>query len=205
MNVVLKLKISDILLEWYVNNKRDYPWRETDNSFHVLIAELFLQRTRSDNVVKVYREFIDNFGSPKDILEADKEEIMGHLSHLGLQNRRYEVLKNICLAYEEKDQENFFTKDVLSKIDGLGDYIVNATLCFGEEKRLPIVDTNTSRIVKRFYGIDKHEVESKLVEILPNDRYVEFNYALLDFASLICKALSPKCSECLISSDCSYP
>ncbi|WP_160143036.1 hypothetical protein [Halanaerobium hydrogeniformans] len=199
------MKISDILLEWYVNNKRDYPWRETDNSFHVLIAELFLQRTRSDNVVKVYREFIDNFGSPKDILEADKEEIMGHLSHLGLQNRRYEVLKNICLAYEEKDQENFFTKDVLSKIDGLGDYIVNATLCFGEEKRLPIVDTNTSRIVKRFYGIDKHEVESKLVEILPNDRYVEFNYALLDFASLICKALSPKCSECLISSDCSYP
>lgn len=197
------MKFVKKLLKWFENNKRNYPWRKTDDSFHILIAELFLQRTRSDNVEDVYLGFIEEFSTASEILKADKEKIMDHLSHLGLQNKRYEVLINLCEAYEES-KDDFFRKEPLSEIKGVGEYIVNATLCFGENQRLPLVDTNTKRIITRYFGIEEKKVKDKISGILPDQRYVEFNYALLDYAAIICNALDPRCDECIIKSGCRY-
>ena len=197
------MKFVEQLLKWFEKNKRNYPWRNTDDSFHILIAELFLQRTRSDNVEEVYVGFIDEFPTASEILNANKERIMDYLSHLGLQNKRYEVLMDVCKAYEENDGD-IFSKEVLLGIRGVGEYIVNATLCFGENERLPLVDTNTRRIITRFYGIGVKEVKEKILDILPDKNYVEFNYSLLDYAAIICRAIKPRCGVCIISSGCQY-
>jgi len=197
------MRFVEKLLKWFKKNERDYPWRTTDDSFHILIAELFLQRTRSDNVEDVYVGFIDEFPTASVILNADKKKIMGYLSHLGLQNKRYEVLMDVCEAYEEYDGD-IFSKEVLSDIKGVGEYMINATLCFGENEKLPLVDTNTRRIITRFYGIDVKEVKKKILDILPDKNYVEFNYALLDYAAIICKAIAPRCDQCIIRSGCLY-
>ena len=46
------------IVDWYENNGRLYPWRETNDPFRVLIAELMLRRTKADQVKTVYEQFI---------------------------------------------------------------------------------------------------------------------------------------------------
>ena len=194
----------NILLAWYKKNQRDFPWRNTDNTFHVLLAELFLQQTSSVHVEKIYSKFINDFSTCEDIISAEKKELMQYLSKLGLQNKRYKVLLNIC-NNKGACKEGFYTKNNLEKIKGLGEYIINATLCFGEGERLIIYDTNTSRVAGRYFGIsNKKDIKYKLGTLLPQKGYVNFNYALLDFGALLCKAQNPKCDKCPMNEKCKY-
>lgn len=198
------MDLVNVLLQWYEDNRRSFPWREKDNSFHVLIAELFLQSTQSSRVEELYEDFIRTYSTPEDVLEAPREDVMKYLSRLGLQNKRYRVLIEASEKLRESEGD-FFKKETLHEIDGVGEYIVNATLCFGEGKRLIIYDANSSRIVERFYDVQaKKEIKNKLKELLPEKAYVEFNYSLLDFGALVCKPQNPNCTGCPLNSSCEY-
>ena len=39
-------KFADILIDWYAENKRDLPWRETKDPYRIWISEIILQQTR---------------------------------------------------------------------------------------------------------------------------------------------------------------
>lgn len=54
-------KIRKILLKWGAENYKNFPWRNTENKWHALLAEMLLQRTRVKAVVPVYRELIEKY------------------------------------------------------------------------------------------------------------------------------------------------
>ena len=45
------------LLDWLEENGRDYPWRDTTDSWRVYVTEILLQRTRADAVADIYESF----------------------------------------------------------------------------------------------------------------------------------------------------
>src|ERR1043166_9214509 len=49
------------LFHWGHANFIPFPWRFTENKFHALLAEMMLQRTRAEQVVPVYNEFIRRY------------------------------------------------------------------------------------------------------------------------------------------------
>lgn len=53
------LKVKDInrLVEWYRENKRSFPWRDTGDPFDVWISEIMLQQTRAEVVVSYFERF----------------------------------------------------------------------------------------------------------------------------------------------------
>ena len=40
------MKFSNLLIQWYLQNKRDLPWRNTTNPYHIWLSEIMLQQTR---------------------------------------------------------------------------------------------------------------------------------------------------------------
>jgi len=97
------------------------------------------------------------------------------------------------------------------EIPGLGKYAVGAILCFGFGRRVPMVDANIARLLARIFGVvsqksrpDKDPAYWRLAaEVVPEENFADFNYALLDLAATICLK-KPKCRICPVSGVCRF-
>src|SRR3954467_15093823 len=75
------------LLRWGRANRRSFPWRETDDAFRVLVAEVLLQRSRGVTVAKVYAELFDRWSTPEALARARTDSIRSVIRPLGLTRR----------------------------------------------------------------------------------------------------------------------
>src|SRR5947209_20128565 len=76
------------LLAWGRRNRRSFPWRETVDAYAVLVSELMLRRTRSDQVAPVFVRFMDRFPGPAQLAAANETDVQEMLRPLGLKWRR---------------------------------------------------------------------------------------------------------------------
>ena len=200
------------LLKWYKANKRDFPWRNGNlTPFQVLLAELMLQKTNATQVEKIFPEFIEKYPNPLSINELEESFLSDLLKPLGLYNRRARDLKK--LADMIINNNNTFPNDKkkLLELPGVGDYIANAVLCFAFHEKVPIIDANVGRVMKRVYSFPVKGAPSRdkvltkrMEEIIPDNNFKDFNYAILDFAALTCLPRNPRCLECPLYELCDY-
>ncbi|MBU7018880.1 MAG: A/G-specific adenine glycosylase [Theionarchaea archaeon] len=201
----------DRLLDWWRENQRDFPWRSTGNIYHILIAEILLHRTRAEQVVPVYNDFLDRFPSIENVAEASRSEIEGILYPLGLHWRAkllHRMAKTIC---EERDCNIPSDKKELESLPGISHYIASAVRCFALGYPEIILDTNTVRIAGRLFGIEVTDSSRRsrkfreiLGSLLDKEYPREFNLALIDLGALICKTSDPQCGCCPVKSMCEY-
>jgi len=199
------------LLSWFSRNKRSYPWRKTRDPFKLLVAEMMLQRTKADQVLRVYNNFFSEFNSVEEIVNTDLKELEKILYPIGLK-WRVRNFKNVCVSliknFNEKVPDN--RTDLLS-LPGVGKYIAGILLSVAFNKTEWIVDSNIVRIFKRHFGVstikegrrDKHIIDLAKTYITARDPK-KANLALLDFGALICIPKNPKCTLCPLLNSCYY-
>ncbi|HAX97877.1 MAG TPA: hypothetical protein DCY12_03025 [Candidatus Atribacteria bacterium] len=202
------------LLSWFDKNKRDFPWRVEGkaNPYHVLVAELMLKKTRADNASAVYTQFIESFPTPDSVLDASDTKIEIILQPLGLIKQRKKAFLSIFSKIKDIHKGKIPSrKKDLQELPYVGDYTVNAVMCFGFNKKVPIVDVNVTRICQRFFGLEAYgdpRVDTHIWEflerIIPNKKFKEFNLALLDFGALICSSKATKCKDCVLKNQCNF-
>ncbi len=202
------------LLSWFEENKREFPWRADGkaNPYNVLVAELMLKKTRADNASAVYSQFIELFPTPKSVTRASDKNLETILRPLGLIKQRKKAVSSIFTTINEKFQGKIpHDRDDLQSLPYVGDYTVNAVLCFGFNQRVPIVDVNVTRICQRFFGFEVYgdpRVDTHIWEfletIIPHKEYKAFNLALLDFGALMCTSKKMKCSICPLKKRCLF-
>lgn len=201
------------LLFWYFReDKRNFSWRKSKDPYRVLISEILLHKTDSKKIEKVYPRFIERFPTIHHLYRAKTEEINDLIKEIGLLYRSHRLKK---IAEQIVDQFNGTIpnneEDLLS-LYGVGQYISNAVLCFAFKKRVPIVDTNVIRVYRRVFDLKSSKSRPRTDrriwnfarKTLPKENYVEYNYALLDFASDICRARNPFCGFCPMRDICKY-
>lgn len=204
-------KFRNCILKWFEKNKRDYPWRETNDAFKLLIAEIMLRRTKADQVKDVYIELFKKYPDSYSISKADTKEIEELLYPLGLRWRVPSIISVAQHIQEKYGGKVPQTREELIKLPGVGDYVAGAVLSIAFNKKEWIVDSNIVRLFKRYFGIetskegrrDKHVIEIAKVYSLSN-KSREANLAILDFATLVCTPKNPKHKCCALKKNCSY-
>lgn len=205
-------KFRSVILRWWRHNKRDLPWRHTNDPYPILISEFFLQRTQARQVVPIYKEFLKKYPTIQALAKEKTKKIQKSIRPLGLAKKAkfISAFANIIInEYDGKIPSNF---EKLISLHGIGVYTANSILCFAFGERRPLVDRNIARLINRFFGlsfnIDRAHTDKNLWEImsmiLPRKGAREFNQALLDLEENICRPRSPQCGECLLSDICSY-
>jgi len=201
-----------LILDWFKSNKREFSWRTLELSpFQVLIAELMLQKTNASQVENIFPRFIETYPNPESIANVSEDNLASLLQPLGLFNRRARDLKKTSEMILNLENMVPSEKKDLLNLPGVGDYIANAVLCFAFNKKMPIIDTNVGRIMKRIFSFpvksapsrDKKLAE-KMEKLIPDRYFKEFNYAILDLAALICLPRKPRCEECPLTVICDY-
>jgi A/G-specific adenine glycosylase len=197
------------LANWGRAHYVDFPWRSTKNSFHALVAEIMLQRTKAEQVVPVYTTFASLYPTAKEASSANPEELLEILAHLGL---RWRAKKISDLAGEICRRGNVVPKEFeeLVALPGVGAYAACAYLSFHVGKRAIIVDTNAVRLWTRIFGLTTRKEMRRNKEFLclvdnitPAKGFRVFNYAVLDHTRTVCKQ-KPLCGICPVNSLCSY-
>lgn len=199
------------LLDWFKNNRRDFPWRNSEDPYEILIAELMLRRTRADQVVPVYEEFLRRYPTPELLDNANEKDVADIVYSLGLEWRVpafKQVVRELGSKYSYLVPS---TREELVELPGVGDYVAGAILSVAYGKREWIVDTNVARVFKRYLGLETinearrdKQIISLAKEYATSDRARDANLALLDFAALVCKARDPLCDSCVFAKDCKF-
>lgn len=201
---------KDRLRDWWKEHKRDLPWRGERDPYRILIAEILLRRTQAKQVVPIYVEFLRLFPEPAILAAASPDHVRATLWPLGLHWRTEDVIR---LGKEMLAKTGGTVPDAQEEIrslPGVGDYVTAAVRCFAWGEPVPVIDTNTARVVARFFGISSkgelrrnRDVRELLDCLVHRRRPREFNWALIDFAHDVCRARIPLCSACPVAPACS--
>jgi len=201
--------VVKILLKWHRKNRRIFPWREKRDSYLVLVAEFFLQRTPANRVAALLPKFIEEFPSPDKLARANPSHLEHIYGSLGLKKRMRWLVESMKIVYQKYGGRIPNKIEDLLLLPGIGEYTASAILCFGFGQSISIVDANVVRILTRIFGLlETHKARSVAIkkiarEMLPKTQTVDYNEAILDFAALICKK-HPLCDQCPMTGLCDY-
>lgn len=200
------------ILAWYDSNGRNFPWRvEGLSPYQIIISETLLQRTKAETVAGFYRDFLKKYPSWKSLANAKRNELEKQLQPLGLYKQRASRLSQLAKEMVKRKGRLPRNRDELESIPFLGQYIVNAIELQIFQKPSPLLDVNMARVLERYFGERKladirydpylQELAYRVVDH-PRSKFI--NWAVLDFAALVCKARKPFCDICKLNQYCNF-
>lgn len=203
-------QLPEVLLPWYEGNKRDLPWRQDRDPYHIWVSEIMLQQTRVEAVKGYYARFLQQFPDISTLAAADDELLHKMWEGLGYYSR-VRNLKKAAVAIMEKHGGVFPRKyeDVLA-LPGIGEYTAGAVCSIAFDQPTPAVDGNVLRVVSRLTNdntpIDhpsfKSGVNQALSEIYPA-RAGDFTQALMELGATTCGPnRKPDCNNCPCKAFC---
>ncbi|MEX1264635.1 MAG: A/G-specific adenine glycosylase [Actinomycetota bacterium] len=198
-----------LLLAWGRRNRRSFPWRETDDPFRVLIAEVLLQRSRGKTVAAVYERLFTRWPDAASLANARESTIAAVIRPLGLVKRAATLR---ALAREVVSRGEVPSGcDALLSLPGVGTYVAGATSVVAFGRRAPVVDGVTARVYRRYFGLDGDppastdpELWAVVEQATPLRSVKEWNWAVLDLASAVCLPKVPRCEECPLTVHCAW-
>ena len=201
--------LREKLATWVQQHVAHFPWRSTTNPWHALVAEIMLQRTRAEQVLPVYEDFVSRYESPASFAASPDPALF---TRLGL---HWRLGRLVDLADVLADRPLPRSKAELLALPAVGEYVASAFLSLHVGVRQPIIDSNVVRLYSRFFGFaTAGETRRKkwFIEladsVTPQKGFREFNYALIDFTRAICRPrahhdlcpLAVRCSDYRTSS-----
>lgn len=201
---------SDKILGWYYDNKRDLPWRKTDDPYKIWISEIMLQQTRVDTVIPYYERFLKNFPTVYDLAEADQQQVLKSWEGLGYYSRGRNLHHASKKIVEHFDGNLPSTWKEITSLKGIGPYTASAILSIAFNKKHAVVDGNVIRVLSRYYGIQddirksatKNQIQELADDLIPDDEPGDFNQALMELGATVCTPQNPECLACPLIDEC---
>jgi A/G-specific adenine glycosylase len=204
--------LQENILLWYKESGRRYYWRKKGLSqYQYIIAEVLLQRTKADTIAKFYPNFIAEFPNWLSLAKADLKAIEMFLKPVGLYTQRALRVQNLAKEMVNRNGRLPRDREDLESIPFMGQYIANAVELVIFNQPSPLVDVNMARVIERFFGPRKMAdirydpyLQVLAYKIVNHSEAKYINWAILDFAALICQARRPLCEKCLLSHHCFF-
>lgn len=198
------------LVLWYEENKRDFPWRNDNDPYHIWISEIMLQQTTTDAVIPYYNRFIETYKDIKSLSQASLDDVYKLWEGLGYYRRAKHILETAKIISEKYN--GVFPDDYneILSLKGIGTYTAGAISSISFLKPIPAVDGNVLRIISRYEMIkdnialqstQKH-IHENVYKYLKDVNPSSFNQGLMDLGATICRPKNPKCENCPINKNC---
>ncbi|WP_366186524.1 A/G-specific adenine glycosylase [Flavobacterium ovatum] len=200
----------NLLISWYLQNKRDLPWRKTTNPYYIWLSEIMLQQTRVAQGMPYFSSFTTTFPTVFDLAKANEEQVLKLWQGLGYYSRARNLHKTAqYIAYDLNGKFPNNYNDLL-KLKGVGEYTAAAIASFAYNEVVPVVDGNVFRVLSRYFDIEtditqasaKKEFTSLAAELIPQDNPAIFNQAIMEFGALQCVPKNPNCNNCIFNNSC---
>lgn len=198
------------IVEWYATNKRDLPWRHTQDPYLIWLSEVILQQTRVNQGLPYYYKFIQKLPTLHSFANASEDEILSTWQGLGYYSRARNMHK--CAKVIVANYNGVFpaSHQLLLELPGIGPYTAAAIASFAFKIPVPVVDGNVFRVLARVFGLSTpiNSPAAKTVfnplasQLLDENHPDSYNQAIMEFGALQCIPQNPDCSVCPLSASC---
>ncbi|MGM0580063.1 MAG: A/G-specific adenine glycosylase [Bacteroidota bacterium] len=201
---------SNRIINWYKNNQRDLPWRNTSDPYKIWLSEIILQQTRVNQGLPYYNKFVSQYPSVHDLAKAPEDEVMRLWQGLGYYSRArnlHECAKSIVKDYNGEFPQTY--KELL-KLKGIGKYTAAAIASFAFGHSVPVVDGNVFRLLARYFNLSDDISQPKTFtkffnvanELISKNQAASFNQAMMELGATICTPKNPDCENCPLAQEC---
>jgi A/G-specific adenine glycosylase len=198
------------LLAWFDRCRRDLPWRRSRDPYRIWVSEIMLQQTQVATVIPYFERFLEAFPTVEALAAAPEQLVLRLWEGLGYYRRArdlHRAAQRVAADYGGRLPEE---PALLHTLPGIGRYTVGAILSQAFDRRLPILEANSQRVLCRLFGRrddPRHGPARRWLwavaeALLPIRRVGAFNQALMELGALICTPAAPRCGECPISEYC---
>jgi A/G-specific adenine glycosylase len=204
------MDFSDELVQWYLHNKRDLPWRHTTDAYIIWLSEIILQQTRVEQGMPYFYRFVEKYPDVNSFAAAPEDDILKLWQGLGYYSRGRNMLKTARLVNELYNGKFPQQYNQLIKLKGIGEYSAAAISSFSANEAKAVVDGNVYRVLARYFGIDdpinsttgKKKFQQLADELLNHDHPGLHNQAMMEFGAMLCKPKNPACGVCPVRTGC---
>ena len=205
---------STTILNWFHENGRALPWRETNDPYAIWLSEVILQQTRIDQGRPYWERFIHRWPSVNHLAAATEDEVLREWQGLGYYSRA----RHLHQAAKQIVELGGFPTTIagLRTLKGVGDYTAAAIGSIAYGLPVAVVDGNVYRVLARYFGIStpinstegKKEFAALAQDLLPtgmanNDTLSSlYNQAMMDFGAIQCTPSNPLCIQCPLAESC---
>ena len=205
-------RIPAPLIAWYLENKRDLPWRINPTPYRVWVSEIMLQQTRVEAAKEYYLRFLSALPTVEDLAACPEDKLLKLWEGLGYYSRVRNMQKAAKTVVEEYGGRFPSDEKLLRKLAGIGEYTAGAISSIAFFKRVAAVDGNVMRVLSR-YAENKTDIsdskyrqylKEKLEEIYPDEGVAcsDFTQALMELGALICTPMAWRCEGCPLKGEC---
>jgi A/G-specific adenine glycosylase len=204
------MSFSTKIINWYNQNYRDLPWRNTTDAYKIWLSEIILQQTRVSQGLPYYINFINAFPTVKDLANADEQQILKLWQGLGYYSRARNL--HFTAKYVMENYNGIFPNsyEELLKLKGIGTYTAAAIASFSSNEAVAVLDGNVFRVLSRVFNVDydisqnsskKYFIELA-TKVLSKSKPDIHNQAIMEFGALQCVPKSPNCMACVFNDSC---
>lgn len=187
------------LLSWYDQNKRDLPWRQDHDPYHVMVSEIMLQQTQVNTVIPYYHRFMAAFPTVQALADAPQASVLKAWEGLGYYSRARNLQKAAQQIVSVHAGVWPQTAAELTKLAGIGPYTAGAIASIAFNQVEPAIDGNAFRVFARLFCIDADIAQPKtrkifdqvIRQVIDPDRPGDFNQAIMDLGSSYMSAKDP--------------
>lgn len=202
------MNFTTTILNWFRENGRTLPWRETNDPYAIWLSEIILQQTRIEQGLPYWERFTQRWHTVEELAAASEDEVLREWQGLGYYSRA----RNLHTAAKQVVEMGGFprTLEGIKQLRGVGDYTAAAIGSIAFNLPAAVVDGNVYRVLSRHYGIStpinttegKKEFTALAQSLLPAKQASAFNQAMMDFGAIQCTPLSPNCPSCPLQETC---
>lgn len=204
------MSFSNSLIHWYLQNKRDLPWRNTSDAYTIWLSEIILQQTRVAQGLPYFEAFITAFPTVFDLAKASEEQVLKLWQGLGYYSRARNLHATAKLVVDEYNGVFPDSYEQLIKLKGIGEYTAAAIASFSADENVAVLDGNVYRVLARYFNVDndisvssaKKVFQELAKEVLPQKNAATHNQAIMEFGALQCVPKSPNCQTCVLADSC---
>jgi A/G-specific adenine glycosylase len=204
------MNFSDELIQWYLKNKRELPWRNTTDAYVIWLSEIILQQTRVEQGMPYFYRFIEKYPDVRSFAAADEGDILNLWQGLGYYSRGRNMLKTARQVVEQFGGKFPVDYKRLTGLKGIGEYTAAAISSFAANEARAVVDGNVFRVLARYFGISdpingtkgKKLFQDIANDLLNKEHPAQHNQAMMEFGAMLCKPKNPDCKICPVRSEC---
>ena len=203
-------KLPELLLPWYETAKRELPWRNDREPYHIWLSEIMLQQTRVEAVKGYYSRFLQALPTVAELANADDDRLHKLWEGLGYYSRVRNLKKAAIVIMEQHGGVFPKTYEDVRALPGIGDYTAGAVCSIAYDLPTPAVDGNVLRVMSRLLNdptpIDmptfKKKIAAELANVYPKEAG-SFTQALMELGATLCGPnTKPDCENCPCKSIC---
>ena len=182
------------VLAWFeLHGRRNLPWQRDPTPYRVWVSEIMLQQTQVATVIPYYQAFMARFPDIDALARAPIDDVLHRWSGLGYYARARHLHRAAQIVVAEQGGAFPRSLEAVMALPGIGRSTAGAVLALACGERHPILDGNVKRVLARFFGVEGHADEPRVLQRMwelaerctPRERVADYTQAIMDLGATV--------------------